>query len=165
MIEERRGKEGGKVVVVNVKCAICHGDPGCWWSATLQTHSNGVKSGCQICFRQRRLSKKSSLTILLFTRSAIYRISYIFLYDIIFSYYILHYQKTYIYIYTHNVTFRTKEITRISVCRCNRSVKLPEEASKPSPVHTNLSNQNYVHKNSSYRVYNSLASILCFKIT
>lgn len=105
MIEERRGEEEGKVVVVNVKCAICHGDPGCWWSATLQTHSNGVKSGCQICFRQRRLSKKSSLTILLFTRSAIYRISYIFLYDIIFSYYILHYQK--IYIYTQrNVSYK-----------------------------------------------------------
>lgn len=163
MIEERRGEEEGKVVVVNVKCAICHGDPGCWWSATLQTHSNGVKSGCQICFRQRRLSKKSSLTILLFTRSAIYRISYIFLRYYIFVLHIALSKN--IYIYTHNVTFRTKEITRISVCRCNRSVKLPEEASKPSPVHTNLSNQNYVHKNSSYRVYNSLASILCFKIT
>lgn len=105
MIEKRRGEEEGKVVVVNVKCAICHGDPGCWWSATLQTHSNGVKSGCQICFRQRRLSKKSSLTILLFTRSAIYRISYIFLYDIIFSYYILHYQKTYIYT-QRNVSYK-----------------------------------------------------------
>lgn len=107
MIEERRGEEEGKVVVVNVKCAICHGDPGCWWSATLQTHSNGVKSGCQICFRQRRLSKKSSLTILLFTRSAIYRISYIFLRYYIFVLHIALSKNIYIYIYTQrNVSYK-----------------------------------------------------------
>lgn len=70
---------------------------------------------CQICFRQRRLSKKSSLAILLFVSAQSYIEYLIFSYDIIFSYYILHHQ--YIYINTYNVTFRTKEITRISVCR------------------------------------------------
>lgn len=63
---------------------------------------------CQICFRQRRSSKKSSLAILLFVCAQSY-IEYL-----IFSYYTLHIN---IYINTYNVTFRTKEITRISVCR------------------------------------------------
>lgn len=98
---------------------------------------------CQICFRQRRLSKKSSLAILLFVSAQSYIEYLIFSYDIIFSYYILHHQYIYKYI-QRNVSYK-RNYADIGL-PCNRSVKLPEEASKPSPVHTNLSNQNYVRK-------------------
>ena len=103
----------------------------------LYKHTRMGKIGLSvICFRQRRLSKKFSLTILLFVNH-IYRISYI--------YYVLHYQNICIYILynlyinTHNnVTFSYKRNYTDIGLPCNRSVKLPEEASKPSPVRTRI---------------------------
>lgn len=167
MIEERCGEEtvretGGS------QCQVCDLSRRsrvlvvCYFTNTLEW----VKSGCQICFRQRRSSKKSLFTITTCLRTQPCIEYLIFSYDIIFSYYILRYQNMYIYTYIRgNVSYK-RNYTDIGL-PSNRSVKLPEEASKPSPVHTNLPNQNYVDKNSSYRarVYNSLASILSSEIT
>lgn len=100
----------------------------------LYKHTRMSKIGLSvICFRQRSSRLLSSC------------LSIIYIEYLIFSYYVLHYRNICIYILynlyinTHNnVTFTYKRNYTDIGLPCNRSVKLPEEASKPSPVRTRI---------------------------
>lgn len=134
MWRRRRETGGSQCQVCDLSLRRCRVLVVCYFTNTLEW----VKSGCQwYVFAKEDWARSSRLLSSC--------LSIIYIEYLIFSYYVLHYRNICIYILynlyinTHNnVTFSYKRNYTDIGLPCNRSVKLPEEASKPSPVRTRI---------------------------